>query len=127
MTSNLITIATFHNELQMYRLKAILEERGIVCFVKDEYVTQMREFSFAGNSGIKIQVHPIDYDDAIKILKEEGHFTEQDMEDSWLENKLQKLYNSSTIFKKLMQFKMKNLLIFSFLILLLLIFKYFLA
>lgn len=127
MPSNLITIATFHNELQMYRLKSILEERGIVCFVKDEYVTQMREFSFAGNSGIKIQVHPIDYDDAIKILKEEGHFTEQDMEEGWLESKLQKLYNSSTVFKKLMHFKMKKLLIFFLLVILLLIFKYLLA
>lgn len=123
MSSNLITIATFHNELQMYRLKSILEERGIVCFVKDEYVTQMREFSFAGNSGIKIQVHPIDYDDAIKILKEEGHFTEQDMEEGWLENKLQKLYNSSTVFKKMMQLKMNKFLLFLALILLLFMLK----
>ena len=127
MASNLITIATFHNELQMYRLKAILDERGIVCFVKDEYVTQMREFSFAGNSGIKIQVHPIDYEDALKILKEEGHFTEQDIEDGWLEKKLQNLYQSSFFFKKLMHLKINRLLIFIGLILLLLVVKYLLS
>jgi hypothetical protein len=127
MASNLITIATFHNELQMYRLKAILDERGIVCFVKDEYVTQMREFSFAGNSGIKIQVHPIDYEDALKILKEEGHFTEQDIEDGWLEKKLQNLHQSSFFFKKLMHLKINRLLIFIGLILLLLVVKYLLS
>ena len=123
MTPNLITLATFHNELQMFRLKAILEERGIVCFVKDEYVTQMREFSFAGNSGIKIQVHPIDYEDAIKILKEEGHFTEQDLDNNWLEIQLQKLYDSSFIFKKLMHLKINKLLLFIALLFLLFLLK----
>lgn len=123
MNATLHTVATFHNEIEMIPVKAALEAEDVKCYIKDEYITQMREFSYAGNSGIKLQVEKEDVAKALLILKEIGHSDVSDWEETSLERKLEQKLSQLPFISQLLKFKLPYFLIFIFLIMLLIIFR----
>jgi hypothetical protein len=124
MTRQLVTIATFHTEIEMIRIKGMLENEDVKCFVKDEYVTQMRESSYAGNSGIKLQIFSSDLPKATQILKENGYLSQEDLNDNFLEKKLKELTQKYPFLYKFLHLRFGFTLLLITLVLLLLLSKY---
>jgi hypothetical protein len=118
MNKTLHTVATFHTEIEMIPIKAALENEGITCIIKDEYVTQMREFSYAGNSGIKLQVGENDLAKALLILKDLGHSDLEDWQETTKEKKLENWLSNNKILSKILNVKLPYLLLFILLIVL---------
>jgi len=125
MKQELVTIATFHTEIEMIRIKGVLENEGIQCFVKDEYVTQMREFSYAGNSGIKLQIPFAEMEKATQILQENGYLTAEDLSENFLEKKLRMLTNRHKLIHKFFELKISFPLMLIILVLLLFLAKHY--
>lgn len=118
METTLQTIATFHTEIEMVPIKAELESHGITCIIKDEYVTQLREFSYAGNSGIKLQVSDSDVAKSLLILKEMGHSDLEDWQETTKELKLEKWIANNPFLSKILNIKLPYLIIFILLVVL---------
>jgi hypothetical protein len=123
MNAEPVILATFHTELQMTRIKALLENEGIVCYVKDEYVTQMRQFSYAGNSGIKLMVSIKDFEKASHILSESGYISPEDYTESKTEKLLREATEKFPLLGKILNFRISYAVSLLILVLLLLVVK----
>lgn len=64
----LVTLKTFDDTIDAHLLKSRLEAEGIVCFLKDEYITNAYQQYSYPFGGVKIMVREIDYEDANSIL-----------------------------------------------------------
>lgn len=77
--NNLITIktATFLNELSV--AKTFLEDHGIPCFIKDEYLVQVHPA--ATTQGMQLQVAEEDVKSALQLLIDGGFATIDEYKD----------------------------------------------
>ncbi len=64
----LITIKKAHLESDLVVLKSKLEDEGIRCFMKNQYITQI--INFMPSFVMELQVAEFDLDEALEILKE---------------------------------------------------------
>ena len=69
---NYIHIATFTYPSDLTMVKSTLENNDIDCYVRDEMTVQVHSFLSNAIGGIKLEVSQIQYDKALKILKESG-------------------------------------------------------
>ena len=64
------TVATFYNVLDAQLLKAFLESRNITCFLADEHIISVQPFYSSAIGGVKVNVHPAQYEQAIRLYDE---------------------------------------------------------
>jgi hypothetical protein len=65
----LITVATYHNEMEFLLARARLESADIECFALDENMLRIAAWHSHVFGGIKLQVREIDAEDALEILR----------------------------------------------------------
>jgi hypothetical protein len=65
----LVTIATFHNEMEFLLARARLESAEIECFAQDENMLRIAGWHWHIFGGIKLQVRESEADDASAILQ----------------------------------------------------------
>ena len=65
---SLITIKKAHIEGDLIVLKSRLEEEGIKCFLKNQYITQV--INFMPSFAMELQVSEQDLNRALEIIKE---------------------------------------------------------
>jgi hypothetical protein len=70
LEQNLVTVATFHNEMEFLLARARLESADIECFSQDENMLRIAAWHSHVFGGIKLQVRESDAQDALAIL---GH------------------------------------------------------
>jgi len=70
MSEPLITVATFHNELDFLLARTRLQSEGIECFAGDENMLRISGWHSHILGGIKLQVAESDAQDALAILRE---------------------------------------------------------
>ena len=76
--SNLVTIATFNNQVDFDMAKNFLESNNIVCFSKDEFSNRTYISNAVG--GVKLQVSEEQLEDALKLMIEGGYLTAEDLD-----------------------------------------------
>lgn len=64
--TKLIKIATYYNQFDAELAILKLEEKGIYCFLKNEYVAQLQ----FGLANLELMVNENDREEALKILDE---------------------------------------------------------
>jgi hypothetical protein len=74
---SLVTIYASYSLPDVAILKGRLENDGIHCYIKDEYVMQTNSAISNGIGGVKLQVKADDVEKALPILKELGYFEEE--------------------------------------------------
>jgi len=67
--AQLVTIASFHNEMEFLLARARLESADIECFTQDENMLRIAAWHSHVFGGIKLQVREVDADDALAILR----------------------------------------------------------
>ncbi|MFP4620797.1 MAG: DUF2007 domain-containing protein [Bacteroidales bacterium] len=67
-----VTILTFKHPTQAHLIKTKLESEGIRVFLKNEVIAQLIPYGSEPASPIKMRIHEHDLDKAVKILKESG-------------------------------------------------------
>ena len=70
LEQNLVTVATFHNEMEFLLARARLESADIECFSQDENMLRIAAWHSHVFGGIKLQVRESDAEDALALL---GH------------------------------------------------------
>jgi len=65
----LITVATYHNEMEFLLARARLESADIECFAIDENMLRIAAWHSHVFGGIKLQVCEVDAGDALAILR----------------------------------------------------------
>jgi ribosomal protein S27AE len=65
------TVATFREAYQAHLAKGRLEAEGISAIVLDEYTVGINWMYSQAIGGVKLEVQDLDYDRALKILKED--------------------------------------------------------
>ena len=80
LEQNLITVATFHNEMEFLLARARLESADIECFALDENMLRVAGLHSHIFGGIKLQVREADADDARAILRYTAPIGEEDRE-----------------------------------------------
>jgi Putative prokaryotic signal transducing protein len=65
----LVTVATYHNEMEFLLARARLESADIECFAQDENMLRIAAWHSHVFGGIKLQVRELDADDALAILR----------------------------------------------------------
>jgi DNA-directed RNA polymerase subunit RPC12/RpoP len=63
-----ITLKTYDNSVDAHLLKSKLESEGIVCYLKDEFITNAYQQYSYPFGGVKLMVRNIDFDNACSIL-----------------------------------------------------------
>lgn len=64
----LVTLTSFENTVEAHLLKSKLESEGIICFLKDEYITNAYQQYSYPFGGVKLMVRNSDYSEALKIV-----------------------------------------------------------
>jgi len=82
----LITLKTFDNYIEAHLLKTKLESESIYCFLQDESVVATNPLYSFAVGGIKLKVKKEDFDTALKIIKEENIYLEQNQSTITCEN-----------------------------------------
>ncbi|HEU0226920.1 MAG TPA: DUF2007 domain-containing protein [Arachidicoccus soli] len=67
------TVYTSMSLPEIYLIKGKFESEGIVCFTKDELITQTAPYISSITNGIQLQVADDDIDKAVQILQESGY------------------------------------------------------
>ena len=70
LEQNLVTVATFHDEMEFLLARARLESADIECFSQDENMLRIAAWHSHLFGGIKLQVRESDAEDALAVL---GH------------------------------------------------------
>jgi hypothetical protein len=65
----LVTVATYHSEMEFLLARARLESADIECVAQDENMLRIAAWHSHAFGGIKIQVRKVDADDALAILR----------------------------------------------------------
>jgi hypothetical protein len=65
----LITVATYHNEMEFLLARARLQSADIECFALDENMLRIAAWHSHVFGGIKLQVREVDAQDALAILR----------------------------------------------------------
>ncbi len=68
---NFVTVATFNLAHQAHLVKGKLESEGIPCIITDEHTITMNWFYSYALGGIKVKVLEINYQKALRILKDD--------------------------------------------------------
>lgn len=79
-TDYFITVAIFNFAHELTIIRSRLEAEGIECRTLDELTVQVNPLYSPAVGGIKLQVKESDAQEAIEILKENGHVTDHDFE-----------------------------------------------
>lgn len=66
----LVTIKSSHNEVDLHPLKGLLESEGIVCFLKNQFTTQV--MSHMANFQVELQVPESDLEKVAEIMNSTG-------------------------------------------------------
>jgi hypothetical protein len=66
----LVTIATFHTEMELLLARTRLESAGIECFAQDENMFRIAGWHSHVAGGIRLQVRETDAADALAILRQ---------------------------------------------------------
>jgi len=99
--SELVTIKVSNYISELSIARSFLEDHGIICFVKDEYINQMYTMNNSAFGGIKLQVPEEDAERAILLLIEGGFAKKEDYEIPESTKRLVKWYEKlSSIFGK---------------------------
>ncbi len=69
-----VTVLAFTYPHEAYLAKATLEAEGIHVELKDEFTAQVHNFYSDAIGGVKIQVHPSEFQRAQFLLQEAGYF-----------------------------------------------------
>ena len=72
LEQNLVTVATFHNEMEFLLARARLESADIECFSQDENMLRIAAWHSHVFGGIKLQVRESDAEDALAVLGHTG-------------------------------------------------------
>ena len=73
-----VTVATFNYVHETMIPKALLDNEGILSYVKDEISSYIQPFFSSNGLGVKLQVSADDAEDAIQILKRGGYITDEE-------------------------------------------------
>jgi hypothetical protein len=65
----LVTVATYHNEMDLLLARMRLESAGIECFAQDENMLRLAGWHSHFGGGIRLQVRESDAADALAILR----------------------------------------------------------
>jgi hypothetical protein len=101
-TDNFITVLTFTYPSEALIVRGRLESEGITCFVQDELTTQVAPFYSNALGGVKVQVMESDLQRAVKILKEAGYITDEDLQPDKEMTRLYKILSKIPIINKLL-------------------------
>lgn len=93
MEYKLVAIFTLPRDL--YIIRAKLESDGIECLTRDEKTVEVHNFMSNAIGGIKLYVPAADEDIARQVIIEAGHEPFEEPEQSWAEQKLNKLGSMS--------------------------------
>jgi hypothetical protein len=74
----LVTIRSFSQSIDFEMVKSYLESFGIECFGQNEIIN--RAYINLVDGGIKLQVRPEQFEEAVKLLLEAGYLKEEDFE-----------------------------------------------
>lgn len=77
LEEKLITVATFHNEMEFLLARTRLESADIECFVQDENMLRIAAWHSHIFGGIKLQVRESDAQAASAILQHTAPIEEQ--------------------------------------------------
>jgi hypothetical protein len=77
LEQNLVTVATFHNEMEFLLARARLESADIECFSQDENMLRIAAWHSHVFGGIKLQVRESDAEDALAILEHTAPIKEE--------------------------------------------------
>ncbi len=84
-------VAVFTLPRDLYIIRAKLESHGIECLTRDEKTVEVHNFISNAIGGIKLYVPAADEDIARQVIIEAGHEPFEEPEQSWAEQKLNKL------------------------------------
>jgi hypothetical protein len=73
-TTKLIKIATYYNQFDAELAKLKLEEKGIYCFMKNEYVAQLQ----FGIANFELMVNEAEKETALQIISESDGESEKE-------------------------------------------------
>ena len=75
-----VTLTSFENTVEAHLLKSKLESEGIICFLKDEYITNAYQQYSYPFGGVKLMVRSSEYAEALNILNliEDNAFIDYD-------------------------------------------------
>ena len=80
MQEKLVTIKVFTFLPELYMAKSFLESEEIMCFVKDEIISQVLPLVPTIFGGVKLQVREEDAEKAIQLLIEGGFAKAEDFQ-----------------------------------------------
>jgi hypothetical protein len=66
---NFITLKSFDNSIDAHLLKSKLESEDIICYLKDEYITNAYQQYSYPFGGVKLMVYEDNYKQALELLE----------------------------------------------------------
>lgn len=97
---HLVTVKVLNFSHEVGIVRSFLESRGIRCVVQDELTNQVYPLAANAIGGIKLQVMADDAEEAVKILKEGGFLTEEDLQPSKFQLRLYKFLSKIPFIRK---------------------------
>jgi hypothetical protein len=68
-----VTLASFNYVHESQIMRAILENNGIICFIRNEHTMYMQPFFDTSGKGIRLEVAAEDEEDARRVLINSGY------------------------------------------------------
>lgn len=73
-----MTVASFYTAVEAKLFTAFLESHQITCFLADENINSIHTFLSVATGGIKVNVHPSQFDEALRLYEEYTNGIQED-------------------------------------------------